>query len=51
MNSKLRDAFREVKCKTPDRVRVVREKHGDAAAERMRRAIAFDKARANGAKV
>lgn len=45
----LRDnAFREVNRYEPDRVRVVREKHGDKAADRMRTAIALDNARKQG---
>lgn len=46
----LRDnAFRNVKRYEPERVRVVREKHGDKAAEKMAAAIALDEARRLGA--
>lgn len=42
----LRDnAFRSVNRHEPERVRVVREKHGKKAAERMKKAIALDEAR------
>jgi hypothetical protein len=48
----LRDnAFREVNRYEPDRVRVVREKYGEKRANRMKAAIALDKARSQGAKV
>jgi len=47
----IREAFHEVKAKPPERVRQVRRTQGDKAAERMRRAIALDKARKNGARI
>lgn len=45
------NAFREVNRYEPDRVRVVREKYGEKRANRMKAAIALDKARSQGAKV
>ena len=48
----LRDnAFRDVNRFEPERVRVVREKHGNKAAERMKAGIALSEARKQGAKV
>lgn len=47
----VRKAFREVKGKVPDRVRVVEQKQGPEAARKMRIAIALDKARSNGARI
>jgi len=51
-NQVLRDnAFRSVNRYEPDRVRVVREKHGEAAAERVKRGIALDEARRMGVRI
>lgn len=47
----LQNAFSSVNRYEPNRVRVVREKHGDKAASRMKTAIALDEARRNGVKV
>lgn len=44
-------AFAAVNRNEPDRVRVVREKHGDAAAERVKAGIALHHARKLGAKI
>lgn len=44
-------AFNEVKRNPPERVRVVEEKHGQEAADRMRIAIALGKARQYGARI
>lgn len=44
-------AFNDVKHNPPARVKVVERKHGKAAADRMRTAIALDKARASGARI
>lgn len=46
MNKLLRDnAFREVNRYEPPRVKAVRKKRGEKAAERMKVAIALDKVR------
>lgn len=48
----LRDnAFRSVNRYEPARVKAVRAKKGDAAANRMKTAIALDDARKKGAKI
>lgn len=48
----LRDnAFSTVNRYEPERVRVVREKHGEKAAKKMATAIALDEARKQGVKV
>lgn len=44
-------AFREVRRQEPARVSATRFTDGDAAAERQLRAIALEKARANGARI
>ena len=50
-NRLLRDgAFGSVNRNEPERVRVVREKHGEKAATRMKTAIALDLARKMGVK-
>jgi len=47
----LRDnAFSSVSRHEPERVRVVREKHGEKAARKMSIAIALDEARSRGVK-
>lgn len=43
--------FNEVKRNPPDRVRAVERKHGKAAAQKMKTAIALDKARQLGARI
>lgn len=50
-NRVIENAFSSVSRYEPDRVRVVREKHGEKAAERMRIAIALDEARRLGVRV
>ncbi len=47
----LANAFSEVNRYEPERVRVVRDKHGSKAAERMKTAIALTEARKQGVKV
>jgi hypothetical protein len=48
----LRDgAFESVNRNEPYRVQVVRRKHGEEAARKMKAAIALDEARAKGAKI
>ena len=48
----LRDnAFKNVNMAEPKRVQVTRKRHGNAAAESMKRAIALDDARSHGARI
>lgn len=48
----LRDnAFKNVNMAEPKRVEVTRKRHGKAAAESMKRAIALDDARRAGARI
>jgi hypothetical protein len=44
-------AFESVNRNEPYRVQVVRRKHGEEAARKMKAAIALDEARAKGAKI
>jgi len=46
-----RNAFSTVSRYEPPRVKAVRAKHGDRAAEKMKTAIALDEARKQGVKV
>lgn len=48
---KVSEAFREVHGQTPSRVKQAMRKQGKVAAERMRTAIALDKARRKGARI
>lgn len=47
----IKNAFSAVNRYEPERVRVVREKRGEEAAERMKIAIALDEARRMGVKI
>ena len=47
----LRNSFSSVNRYEPARVQAVRSKHGDEAANKMKVAIALDKAREQGVKV
>ena len=47
----MRNAFSTVARYEPERVKVVRAKHGNKAAEKMKVAIALDETRKQGVKV